>query len=98
VVETTNTVLAATREGSLPVIFTTIGFEANLIVIWGPIHPTSFTLFPRASLVTSPLSPSPGGFVRSAPEAIMPLDKRSTGERVPGPRGSGVGFRKGHGF
>jgi nicotinamidase-related amidase len=30
VVEATNTVLAAAREGSVPVIFTTIGFEANL--------------------------------------------------------------------
>jgi len=30
VVEATNTVLAAARDGSVPVIFTTIGFEANL--------------------------------------------------------------------
>ena len=30
VVEATNTVLAAARENSLPVVFTTIGFEANL--------------------------------------------------------------------
>lgn len=30
VVEATNAVLAAAREGSVPVVFTTIGFEANL--------------------------------------------------------------------